>query len=66
MKFLVAGLAILGVAVQSFETETIDLNSIAQEINSMNGATWTAGHNSYFDGMTRKDIEKLMGALETP
>eukprot|EP00178_Gracilaria_changii_P020169 TRINITY_DN5861_c0_g1_i1.p1 TRINITY_DN5861_c0_g1~~TRINITY_DN5861_c0_g1_i1.p1 ORF type:complete len:103 (-),score=12.87 TRINITY_DN5861_c0_g1_i1:26-334(-) len=41
------------------------LKNIAEEVNSANGS-WKAGHNKYFNYMSKSAIKGLMGALEDP
>jgi cathepsin B len=47
------------------ERTFLDFKSIIDRVNSAQ-KSWTAGHNTYFDGMDLEEIKHLMGALETP
>jgi len=58
------GLAAVGTADVPGSTKINDENLIA-EYNSRNGATWVAGPNKFFDGMTFDDARPLLGTILT-
>jgi len=64
MKSLI--LATLAIAVVFARIELLDQRSIIEEVNSIKGVAWKAGHNHYWDGKTLSEIKGLMGVLETP
>lgn len=48
------------------EERPLDLEAIANEVNSNPKATWKANPTSRFSGMTRKQIMKMMGTVVDP
>lgn len=62
MKTVILGLLVLfGTSKNIF----LEQEAIIDHVNNLY-TTWKAGHNHYFDGKTMKEIEQLMGTLETP
>jgi len=62
MKIVAFLCVVAAVSALNLDAPVLD-DSMINEINSANGATWTAGRNPVFEGMTLREARKMLGGL---